>query len=408
MPDDRDDPQIFIREGHMSEPAGKDTGPGIVDTVHMLDRRIAELQEANERLTRELDQKKGEEHFRMLLANKAVTMYTMDSDLRYTWVYNPLPGVTTEQVIGKQDEDLFDPETAAALEEPKRLVLSSGHGLRREIVVTFRGRQYVEDVILEPLVAANQEVIGLAGMWFDISEQHLLETRTLEYQARMEVQHRLLVQREMERLQIARDLHDGPLQELLGLMLAIGAIASATRDSGMRKRLQSVYEGAQTLAGDLREVCNELRPPTLVHFGLAKTIHSHAENFRKKHPDLRLRLYLGKRESKMSGSVRLALYRIYQECLNNIVRHASATRITIRLKVEQGWVTLKVQDDGQGFQLPSDWLEMARQGHLGLVGMKERAEASGGTLNVVSTPGHGTQVQVVVPAMGLTQGPGAQ
>jgi len=390
----------------MAAPANKEKRPRVLDKVRGLERRIAELQRANEMLARELEQKKGEEQLRMILANKPITMFTMDRHLRYTWVYNPLPGLVANQMIGKQDEDLFDPETAAALEEPKRRVLATGQGIRREIWIHLRDRQFFEDVILEPLRGLPEEVIGLAGIWFDVTQLHLLEARTLEYQARMEVQRRLLDQREMERLLIARDLHDGPLQELLGLMLAINAAASAASDAETGKRLKSLYEGTQTLADDLRDVCNELRPPTLVHFGLEKTIRAHAETFRKKYPGYQLRLYLGKGSSRMSGSVRLALYRIYQQAMTNIVRHANATRITIRLKLEQGLVTLMVQDNGQGFQLPADWLELARQGHLGLVGMKERAEAVGGTLSVKSSPSHGTQLLVVVPAFGASPAKG--
>jgi PAS domain S-box-containing protein len=379
-------------------------GTSVIDTVRMLENRIVELQQANERLARELEQKTGEEHFRAILANTSITMFTMDGDFRYTWVFNPLPGLRADQLTGKQDEDLFDADTAAILNEPKRLVLASGHGVRREVSLSFRGQALVEDVLLEPLRGPSGEITGLAGIWFDVTEHHRLEARTLEYLAKMEVQRRLLDQREMERLQIARDLHDGPLQELLGLMLAIGAATGSTVDPDQKKRMQSLYEGAQTLAADLREACNELRPPTLVHFGLEQTIRSHAEKFRRNHPAHHLRLHFGKGDSKVSGSVRLALYRIYQESLNNIVRHASASRIAVRLEVKQGWVTLKVQDDGQGFEMPADWLEMARQGHLGLVGMKERAEAVGGSLSVVSSPGKGTQVLAAVPVMGVSPG----
>ena len=80
--------------------------------------------------------------------------------------------------------------------------------------------------------------------------------------------------------------------------------------------------------------------------------------------------------------MRLALFRIFQECLTNIAKHARATQVTIRLEKTEEAAVLEIQDNGVGFEVPQDWLELARQGHLGLVGMRERAEAVGGRLAI--------------------------
>jgi signal transduction histidine kinase len=103
---------------------------------------------------------------------------------------------------------------------------------------------------------------------------------------------------------------------------------------------------------------------------------------------------------RLTDAVRLALYRIFQESLNNIIRHSSATLITVRLTFYENTAELIVCDNGTGFQVDGeDWVEYARQGHLGLVGMKERAEATGGVLQLTSRPGEGTQIRVVVPVL---------
>ena len=96
-------------------------------------------------------------------------------------------------------------------------------------------------------------------------------------------------------------------------------------------------------------------------------------------------------------NVRLALFRIYQAALTNVVRHAQADKVVVRLHLDAEQVMLEVEDNGRGFDLPQRWIELARQGHLGLVGMVERAEAVGGQLTVQSEPGRGTVIRVTVP-----------
>jgi signal transduction histidine kinase len=132
-------------------------------------------------------------------------------------------------------------------------------------------------------------------------------------------------------------------------------------------------------------------------FGLARAITAHADSFQGKHPDLRLHLEIEQDNAALPEANRLTLYRIYQEALNNILKHAQASEVWIRLRMEAHGAALEIQDNGEGFILPGQWLDLARQGHLGLVGMQERAEAVGGAFQVHSRPGFGTTLYVSVP-----------
>jgi two-component system, NarL family, sensor histidine kinase UhpB len=102
-------------------------------------------------------------------------------------------------------------------------------------------------------------------------------------------------------------------------------------------------------------------------------------------------------QSALPERVRLTLFRIYQQGLMNIVRHARASQVDVRLKLNGRLVTLEVQDNGCGFDVPKRWINFARRGHMGLVGAAERAEAAGGVLEVVSQPSQGTLIRVQVP-----------
>jgi signal transduction histidine kinase len=161
--------------------------------------------------------------------------------------------------------------------------------------------------------------------------------------------------------------------------------------------LDLLGEGLQTSIAELRRFCYELRPPSLVHFGLEQAIHSHAEIFTRKFPHLDLNLKLASDHQLLPESVRVAMFRIYQEALSNVVKHAKATRVQVSLWLDDREIVLEIQDDGIGFQLPEDWVILARQGHLGLVGMQERAEAIGGAVQVESAPGQGARIRVRIP-----------
>jgi signal transduction histidine kinase len=220
----------------------------------------------------------------------------------------------------------------------------------------------------------------------------------MESATQIELQHLLLESRAQERQQIARDLHDGPIQEVIGLIFMLQDVLQSLPDNNLRFAVTEIVATAQKLADELRDVCNELRPPALTQFGLSKAIQSHVVDFTRRHPEYRFDLQLDDDQRRLSDNTRLALFRIYQECLNNVIRHAGATQVSVHLKLQPDTVMLDVQDNGSGFDASGEkWVDFARGGHLGLVGMKERAEAAGGQLQVKTAPGAGTCIHVAIP-----------
>jgi signal transduction histidine kinase len=174
-------------------------------------------------------------------------------------------------------------------------------------------------------------------------------------------------------------------------------MVTSPEDQEMNGSLIDIRASLVTLAGELRNVCNELRPPVLARFGLAKAIHAHFEEFQARYPHLKVNFTLEDDGQMLPDGLRMGLFRIYQECLNNIIHHADATTVSVETAIESSLVQLKIQDNGKGFHVPHDWIELVRDGHLGMVGMKERAEALGGRIMVQSQPGKGTTITVEVP-----------
>ena len=134
----------------------------------------------------------------------------------------------------------------------------------------------------------------------------------------------------------------------------------------------------------------------MLHFGLSRAIQLHSEEIRANHPQLKLEFDLVDDENMLPEPVVLALFRVYQEAINNIERHAQASSIWIRYYPDGNAMTLVIRDDGKGFSIPADWAKFAST-RSGVMGMKKRIEAIGGNLNITSEPGQGTQIHVTVP-----------
>jgi PAS domain S-box-containing protein len=216
----------------------------------------------------------------------------------------------------------------------------------------------------------------------------------------MEMKKHIMLGREAERLRLAQDLHDGPLQEIIGISYQVGALKSALTDEADREQLLSAQTALQQLTKSVRLICGELRPPTLIPFGLEKAILSHVEQSKNTYPELNIELDLNDNGQSLSEPLRIVLFRVYQEAYNNVIRHAQAANMWVRFWLTDEQAILEVQDDGMGFVLPKRWISLARQGHLGLVGTMERIEEFGGTLEINTAPGKGTQVRAIVPLKG--------
>jgi PAS domain S-box-containing protein len=206
---------------------------------------------------------------------------------------------------------------------------------------------------------------------------------------------RLADAQESERRKIARDLHDEAGQALvslrLGLRLMERQIEEGQSVSGqiaeLVQRTDAVIDGLHRLAADLR-------PASLDHLGLQAALRQYAESaVSTGGPELRFKVR-GLTGARPTAAVETALYRVAQEAVTNVLRHANASRLDLLLQQGGGRVKLVIEDDGAGFEpdLPRG------EDHIGLIGMKERVDALEGSLTIESSPGKGTTIVVEVPS----------
>jgi signal transduction histidine kinase len=232
----------------------------------------------------------------------------------------------------------------------------------------------------------------------------LIETLRRQLTDIRQIQHQLLRSREDERARLARDLHDGPLQVLVGLNMQLGMLLSspapppslpAGEGQGIREVIQPLRDEVRALLIELRQVCTELRPPMLDTLGLGAALRALAEEWSAQ-TGLKAHLELPEDASlrSLSGEAAVNLYRVAQEALSNVARHAAARQVTLSLAWKAGRLEMTVQDDGKGFTLPSTSDALTAAGHYGLAGMQERVGLIGGQLAIETAPGKGTTIRV--------------
>jgi PAS domain S-box-containing protein len=202
---------------------------------------------------------------------------------------------------------------------------------------------------------------------------------------------------ETERRSLSRELHDQVGQNLTALSVnldfLIEHLSSETRVS-LGSRLKDCKVLVKEIMKPIRNIMSDLRPRILDDYGLVAAIHWYTDQFsnRTKIPVM----FKGKDlDPRLPSDVETNLFRVIQESLTNIVKHAHASRVTVYLEETEGKVKLTINDDGVGFDPLSINKTTERKG-FGLIGMRERAEASGGKLSVISSPGKGTQVIVEI------------
>ena len=169
------------------------------------------------------------------------------------------------------------------------------------------------------------------------------------------------------------------------------------KDLEEEKILDECDHTLHRVVNSLRTICRELRPPSLSPFGLEVAIRDHVEKFRDQNPDIQVNLDLMQDRQVLSDSVRLALFRIYQQAIHNVARHAQASEVHIRFLWDEETIILEVEDNGIGFEVPDNWMKLAREEHFGLLGIAERVESIRGKLEIMSALGSGTLIRAIAP-----------
>jgi signal transduction histidine kinase len=202
---------------------------------------------------------------------------------------------------------------------------------------------------------------------------------------------RVVAGQELERQRLARELHDETGQALTSILLGLKGIEEGKNEEDVRRSVLALRELVVSTLHDVRRLAVELRPKALDDFGLVPALERLAQTFAEQTSvKVDVEAVLG--EERLEAEVETALYRIVQEALTNVIKHANARTVSVVLTRQGERVAVVIEDDGRGFDP-----EAARDERLGLLGMQERIALVDGRLSVESRPGQGTAVAVEVP-----------
>jgi signal transduction histidine kinase len=216
--------------------------------------------------------------------------------------------------------------------------------------------------------------------------------------ALQDAQRRLLTELEQERKRLAREIHDQIIQDLLGVGYRLEEIeAESDAATPLGQELKGIRSSVRAVIGDLRHICGTLRPPTIDSLGLGPALQSYTYEWSKRTgiaADLKLDPDLG----RLPESTELTIFRIVQEGLNNVRKHASASAAEVRLEhTSPRRLMLEIADDGRGLPADFDLSRLSAEGHYGVLGITERVALLGGQWRFQNRPEGGALIQVEIP-----------
>jgi signal transduction histidine kinase len=335
------------------------------------------------------------------LRGESGATYLTQNGTEYVITFSPVLPVDWALVIGESWYGVSHPLLRATELAPLILISVLIVAL---IALWFGVRQ-----VVQPLQSLARQATGLG--WGDfaalekpvggINEIQRLQTELIHMARKVKMAQQSLrgylgaitTGQEEERRRLARDLHDDTIQSLIALNQQIQLAQLTAPNEASLARLTTMQQMAEQTIADLRRLTRDLRPIYLEDLGLIPALAMLAQEVSRA-TGLPISFTTVGEERRLSPDVELALYRIAQEGLSNVARHAQAKQAEVCLHLTAEGVRLTVQDDGLGFVAPESPAEMAPAGHFGLLGVQERAEAVGARLQIETAPGKGARLTV--------------
>jgi signal transduction histidine kinase len=224
----------------------------------------------------------------------------------------------------------------------------------------------------------------------------LKQSRHMQRQLR-HLSHQILQAQEEERMRISRDLHDEIAQTLVGINVQLAALTreAAGGPKGLQQQIARTQRLVEKSVEKVHQFARKLRPALLDDLGLIPALHSFMKGFAK-NTGVRTSLTAFAAVERLDTAKRTVLFRVAQEALTNVARHAQASRVEVSIQKLPDCVCMKIKDDGKSFQVERV-LNGKGSKHLGVLGMRERLEMIGGSFEVESAPGAGTSITAQIP-----------
>jgi PAS domain S-box-containing protein len=359
---------------------------------------IETLQDITERKQAEEAVMQSERRYRDLFDSASEAIFIRDLKgriLEVNQAASDLTGYTVDELATMNIRQYLTPASFdIAMEMQRRQIEGATAGQRFELeIIRKDGVKAIIEVAIRLITGSgNGQPTGVQAIARDVTEERKMRDSMHFYLQK------ILVAQEEERKRIARDLHDDTSQSLLLLTHQLDAIASDPKNKlaePVREKLNQVYNLAVDTLGSLRRYAQELRPAILDDMGLVAALEWLADKLITE-DGIDADVQLDMQRQALPHEVQLVLFRIGQEALGNVKRHAEASKVVIRLESRAREIKMTIVDNGKGLA-QTQVSDLSSAGKLGIMGMRERAQLLGGTLSIESELGKGTAVIVMIP-----------
>lgn len=245
----------------------------------------------------------------------------------------------------------------------------------------------------------EQNLVAHDSLTNQLIEQLAIQISALDSAnlALQNAQRRLLTEREQERKSLARELHDQVIQDMLGVNYQLEEIEAEVDQQNVAENLADVRHSIRGLVEDLRRICGNLRPPTIDSLGLGPALLSYSRDWSAR-SGIQVELNLDSQLARLPEALELSIFRIVQEGLNNVRKHAHASKVRIELRHNSPRsLMISIADNGRGMPNDFDLASLANKGHYGLLGISERVALLEGRLHVQNLSSGGLLIQVELP-----------
>lgn len=251
---------------------------------------------------------------------------------------------------------------------------------------------------MQAMIERAENLMAQVSMAANLLQGGIVEAlQAQNHEQRQEMGLRVIRAQDEERRRVAREIHDGPAQTLANIVLRL-EIAEKLLEidpSKVKAELQDLKDLVRSNLQDIRRVIFDLRPMALDDLGIIPAISKYLDNFQENY-GIKCELRIEGREKRVLPAIEVALFRLIQEGMTNVAKHARSAKVDVTLIYQENWTIARIQDYGHGFEVNS-CLTVSGE-HYGLIGMRERVEMFSGRFSVQSTLGKGTTIELSIPS----------
>jgi len=361
-----------------------------------VERDITERKQAEDKL------QESEETLRSVITSMDDLVFTIDIDGKFQGFYQPdrtdelyMP---PEQFLGRHYKDVLPPHITKELQHAIKNIMKSGGIEQFDYWIELKGKIFWYNVSLSSMKDSSDEIVGFTSVTRNITKRKQAEVELQYYSERIRAMAKQLSEVEESQRQLtARELHDNIGQNLTALGINLSMLKMKLEEARMEEE-QNILNDSQLLieqtTESIRDVMANLRPPVLEDYGILSTLKWYGERFSSR-TGIALTVQGEEPDPRLNADIEITLFRIYQEALTNISKHAKASNVIVSFNREDGRQRLVIADDGIGFDI-SELSKYTKQSSWGLLTMSERAHSINSSFLIDSKPGTGTRVIIEI------------